>query len=142
MHLFKFKVAKKQERRGSQTRVAGLNDIIKRLGGSPLASEAYGKWRGEAHKRDSLDKILSKFGKKDNSEGSERSKGSKDNKEEDKKEVKEKRDQEKEENEEEKEVARSQGSLKRSRGEAAFNTKRMRPNAANIYRQDVKVETE
>ena len=134
------KVAKKQERHGGRTRVAGLSDIIMRLGGPPLAS-----WREKAHKRESLDKILNKFGKKDDSESGvdlERGKGSKNNKEEDKKDNNEKdKENNKENNKADKEAAKNQGSLKRSRMETLSNTKRMRPNAANISRQDVQVET-
>ena len=100
-----------------------------------MASEAYGKWRVEAHKRESLDKILNKFVKKDGTEGGvglERRKSSRGNKEEDK----EKEDDKKEDN---KEAGRNQGSSKRSRVETSFKSKRMRPNSANVFRQDVKV---
>ena len=107
-------IGKKQEIRGSRTRISGLDDIIVRLGGSPLA--------GEASRRDSLDNILNKFGKGDKSE---RRKGSVDDKEDKKK--------------EEEEGGRNRGSLKRIRGETAFKSKRMRTNAGNSFRRDITV---
>ena len=96
--------------------------------------------RGEAQKRESLDKILNKFGKKDDAEGGvglERRKSNKDNKEDDNK----GEEDEEGDKEDDKEAAGNHGSLKRSRGETSFNNKRMRPNAVNIFRQDVKVKT-
>ena len=120
------KVGKKQEICGSRTRVAGLSDIIVRLGGSSLAGEA--SWR-EAQRRDSLDKILNKVEEKEE--------------EDKKKEEKEDDDKKKEDKEDEKrkeELARSWG-LKRRKGDpTAFKSKRMRPNAANTLRQDVTVK--
>ena len=137
------KVAKRQERRGSRTRVAGLSDIIMRLGGRPPLA----LWRGEAHKtkRESLDKVLNKIGKKHDAGGGvglEKRKSSKYNKEEDKeKEDKEDDKEEIKDKEEDEDAARNKGSLKRSRGvETSFNSKRMRPNSANVFRQDVKVK--
>ena len=108
-------ISKKQELRGSRTRVAGLNDIILRLGSSPLAGEALRSF--DASRRNSLDNILTKFGKRDRSE---RRKGSEDDKKEE-------------------EDGRIQGRMKRSRGETDFKTKRMRTNAGNTFRQDITV---
>ena len=76
----------------------------------------------EASRRNSLDNILNKFGKRDRSE---RRKGSEDDKEDKKK--------------EEEEGRRNRGSLKRIRGETAFKSKRMRTNAGNSFRQDITV---
>ena len=97
------KVGKKQEIRGNRTRVAGLSDIIRRLGGGESS------WR-EAQRKESLDKILNK-GK------GKRGVGLEDN--------------------EEEEASRIS---KRRRGDpTAFKSKRMRPNAANTFRQDIAV---
>ena len=98
-------MGKKQEIRGNRTRVAGLSDIITRLGGGEPS------WR-EAQRKESLDKILNK-GK------GKRGVGLEDNEEEE---------------------ARRSRSLKRRRGDpTAFKSKRMRPNAANTFRQDITV---
>ena len=111
-------ISKKQELRGSRTRVAGLNDIILRLGSSPLAGEALRSF--DASRRNSLDNILNKFGKRDRSE---RRKVSEDDKK------------------EEEDGGRIQGRMKRSRGETDFKTKRMRTNAGNSFRRDITVNT-
>ena len=71
----------------------------------------------EASRRNSLDNILKRFGKR---ERSERRKGSEDDKKEE-------------------EDGRIQGRMKRSRGETDFKTKRMRTNAGNTFRQDITV---
>ena len=85
----------------------------------------------EASKRDFLDDILNKFGKRDKLGWR---KSSKDDKEEEGK-----KKENKEDNNEEEEEARKQVSLKRMRGETALKSKRMRNNAGNAFRQEITV---